>query len=152
MKKLTFVLITIITAITSCHTPKDLVYQNVQHFSIKLADRQHTVLSMDVLLYNPNKYNMKLKHADLDIFINNNHLGKVNLDEKLRVPSLDTFSMPVSLDVDIKNVIPNAFQLFLNSEVTVKLTGAVRAGRHGVFITIPVNYEGKQDIREGIKW
>jgi len=138
--------------ITSCHTPKDLVYQGMQNFSLKQTSSQKTVLSMDVELYNPNRYKMKLKTADLDIFINNNRVGKVNLGKTLHVPKLDTFSMPVSLDVDLANAIPNMLQLAFNSEVSVKLAGTVKAGRHGVFITIPVNYEGKQDIREGLKW
>lgn len=136
----------------SCRAPKDLVYVGVQHFGLKQASFKKTVVSMDVQLYNPNNYKMKLKHSNLDIFINNNRLGVVNLDSKLKVPRLDTFAMPVMLDVDLGNALPNMLQLAFNSQVTVKLSGTVRAGRHGLFITIPVNYEGKQDIREGIKW
>jgi len=106
---------------------------------------------MDVRLYNPNNYRMKLKKADLDVFMSNDHLGKMNVAKKYTVPRMDTFLLPVTLDVDMQKVLPNALQLFLNSEVTVKLTGSVKAGRHGVFVRVPVNYEGKQDIRRAIK-
>ncbi len=68
------------------------------------------------------------------------------------VPGLDTFSMPVMLSVDLKNAVPNVLQLILNPEVDIKLAGTVKAGRHGVYIKVPVNYEGKQDIRAGIKF
>ena len=141
-----------VTGLASCRQPKDLVYAGVQHFGLKKADMKQAVLSMDVQLYNPNAYPMKLKHADMDIYINNKRLGKVNLGGKLRVPRLDTFAMPIILDVDLRNALPNMLQLALNGEVDVKLNGTVKAGRHGIFITIPVNYEGRQDIRQGIGW
>jgi LEA14-like dessication related protein len=138
--------------ICSCSAPKDLVYKDVQHFGIGKGATGNTVVSMNVELYNPNHYRMKLKRTDLDLFINNNRVGKINLAHKLAIPRLDTFSMPVTLDVDLKQILPNAVQLLLNSEVAVHLVGSVKAGRHGMFITIPVDYTGKQDIRESIKW
>lgn len=133
----------------ACRQPKDLVYQKVHHFGINKVGAQ-TVLSMDVQLYNPNAYKMKLKNADLDVYINNSRLGKINLDQKFPIPQLDTFSMPLTLNVDLGNALPNMFQLMLNSNVNVKLNGTVKAGRHGIFIKVPVNYEGKQDIRAGL--
>jgi LEA14-like dessication related protein len=152
MKKIRCLLLFITLATCSCKTPKDFVFQNVQNFSIGKADMQQARLSMDVKLYNPNNYKMKLKNADLDVFFNGDHLGKMSVPERLTVLGLDTFSMPVTIDVDMKNILPNAIQLFMNPEVTVKLTGSVKAGRHGLYIHIPVNYEGKQNISAGIKF
>ncbi len=107
---------------------------------------------MDVKLYNPNKYCLKLKKADLDLYINGNHLGKVKTKAVCSVTKLDTFTLPVTLAVDYRNILPNALQLLFNSEVDVKLTGKVKAGRHGLYITVPINYVGKQDIRSSVKF
>ena len=107
---------------------------------------------MDVHLYNPNSYRMKLKRADLDVYVNGKHLGKVETPKKVTVTKLDTFTMPIMLAVDLKNVLPNMVQLLFTSEVDVRLTGKVKAGRHGLFMTIPIDYTGKQDIKQGIKW
>lgn len=152
MKKTSRLLLFIILTMGACRAPKDFVFQNVQNFSIGKADLTQAKVSMDVKMFNPNNYPMKLKNADLDVFINGSHLGKVAVSHQFAVPGLDTFSMPVTLDVDMNNVLPNAIQLFLNPEVTVKLSGEVKAGRHGVYIHIPINYEGKQDISQGLKW
>ena len=95
---------------------------------------------------------MKLKQADMNVYLNGNLLGKMCFNGCYGVPALDTFSLPVTINVDMKNVLPNAFQLLVNSEVNIKLSGNVKAGRHGVFINVPVNYEGKQDIRSAVKW
>src|SRR4051812_37529696 len=133
MKKLSCFITLVILALSACHTPKDLVYLGVQNFNAGKVGLKQTVLSMDVQLYNPNNYKLKLKHADLDLFINNNRLGKINLNGKIPVPHLDTFMLPVTLDVDIAHALPNMLQLAFSSEVNVKLTGSVRAGRHGIF-------------------
>ena len=145
----TFVLILITSA---CMQPKQLVYQNVQNFKLKQAGLQQTEVSLDIRLFNPNNYGMKLKDADVDVFVNGNRLGKMQVNEFFAVPGLDTFSMPVMLNVDLKNAVPNALQLLLNPEVNIKLAGTVKAGRHGVYVRVPVNYEGKQDIRAGLKF
>ena len=136
----------IICLAVSCRQPKDLVYQNVQNFKM-----EQNAISMDVRLYNPNKYKMKLKRADLDLYLNGSHVGKVANRAMCTVGKCDTFDMPISLAVDYQNVLPNALQLLFNSEMEVQLKGNVKAGRHGIYLNIPVDYKGKQDIRSGIK-
>ena len=137
--------------LSACRQPKDLIYQNVQGFKLQKAGAAQTTLSMDIRLYNPNGYSLKLKKADVDVFLNDNHLGKMIVKGPYTITKLDTFVLPVILNVDLKNVLPNVLQLVLNSEVDVKLSGTIKAGRHGVYLTVPINYEGKQDILSGIR-
>jgi len=135
----------------ACRQPKELIYQNVENFSMKQASNNKALLAMDIRLYNPNSYSMRLKSADVDVFMNGNHAGKMNARNQCVLPARDTFSLPVTLEVELKNILPNVLQLLMNSDVDIKLDGKIRAGRHGVFLTIPVNYEGKQDILSGIR-
>ena len=133
--------------IGSCSIPKPLVYKNINHFGMEQANLKNTVVSMDLNLYNPNKYNMKLKNADVEVYINEHYVGKAMVTENLTIPKLNTFSLPILLRVDLGSIIPNAIQLLISNEITLKLTGLVKAGRHGIYIKIPLNYEGKQKIR-----
>jgi len=112
---------------------------------------KQTELSVDLLLFNPNRYPLKLKDADVDVFLNGNKLGTMLLSECFPVPGLDTFSMPVTLNVDLKNVLPNALRLLMDPEVNIKLDGTIKAGRHGLYLNVPVHYEGKQDLRSVLK-
>ncbi len=136
----------------SCRAPKELVYHNVQHFHVDQAGLQSTKVSLDISLYNPNNYRLRLKNADVDVFVNGNHLGKLNTKENFRVNARDSFLLPATLAVDMKNVLPNALRVLLDNEVTLKVAGNVRAGRHGIFINVPVSYEGKQNLDLGFKW
>ncbi len=94
---------------------------------------------------------MKLKKANVDVYINDSHVGTMNVNGPYKITKLDTVLIPITLNVDIKNVLPNALQLLFNSNVNVRLKGSVKAGRHGAFISVPVNYEGKQDLMQGIR-
>src|ERR1700744_2251960 len=141
MRHICFLSLLIIVTICSCRQPKQLVYQNVENFKLKQVGLQQTEVSLDIRLFNPNSYGMRLKKADVDVFINGNKLGKMIVHDGFAIPGLDTFLLPVILNVDVKNVLPNALQLLMNPEVDMKLAGTVKAGRHGVYIKVPVNYE-----------
>lgn len=147
MKQVIFALIVVLFGAASCRQPKDLVYKSVQNFGL-----QKGKALMDISFYNPNRYKLKLKNADLEVFLNGARLGKMNVNKAVAIPRMDTFTVPVSIDVDLKNLLPNALQLAFSSDMSVKLQGNLKAGRHGVYKNVPVNYEGKQDIRKGLGW
>jgi LEA14-like dessication related protein len=136
--------------LTSCKQPKELVYQDVQNISFKQAGLQKTTISMDVRLYNPNKYRLHVKKSDIDVYLDNNPVGKITIRGGTIIDKRDTSSVPVMLEVDLKNALPNLIQVVMTNEITLKLSGAIIAGRHGLFIKVPVYYEGKQDILGGI--
>ena len=109
---------------------------------------------MDIRLYNPNNCTIKLKQADIDVFLNGKLLGQLKVNGKYAVPKLDTFSLPVLMDIDridLTNVLTSAFQVLTGSDMTLKITGTIKAGRHGVYIKVPVDFEGKQDVLSSIK-
>ena len=150
--KITALSLLMLLLVCSCRHPKELVYKDVQHFKLQNAGLKQSGISLDIRMYNPNNYGIKLKNADVDVFVNGTLLGKMCVNDQCSVPGLDTFLLPVTLNVDMKNVLPNALQMFLKSDVDIKLSGTIRAGRRGIYMKVPVNYEGKQDIRSSLKW
>ena len=63
------------------------------------------------------------------------------------VPAKDTFLLPVSVAVDLKRIFPNALTFLANQEVNVRLEGSVKVGKGGIYIRVPVNYQGRQQIK-----
>lgn len=131
----------------SCATQKEvrnLQYQSVKNFRLAKLDLKPEV-GMDVQFYNPNTFGLTLKDANLELYINNAHIGNAFISRSFDVPGQDTFLMPVTVAPDLKNVFPNALQLLFNKEVDVRIQGSVKAGR-GIFITVPINYQGRQKL------
>ncbi|OSZ82765.1 hypothetical protein CAP35_05740 [Chitinophagaceae bacterium IBVUCB1] len=130
--------------LAACASPKDLVYQDVKNFRVNKISLRPEV-GMDVQFYNPNKYGMMLKDANVDLYINNKLAGHAMLTEKFQVPASSTFLLPVTLVADLKNILPNAMSLLANEEVSIRLTGNVKAGK-GIMVNIPIQYEGKKKL------
>lgn len=129
---------------TACANPKDLVYQDVKNFKL-MEMSMNPKVGMDVQFFNPNKYGMTMKDADVFLYLNGKLVGNAKLEQAYDVPANDTFLLPVTLVADLQQVLPNALAIMANSTIEVELKGTVKAGR-GVFINIPINYKGKQEL------
>jgi LEA14-like dessication related protein len=143
-KTLNAIVVLSVVILAACASPKDLVYQDVKNFRVSKISLRPEV-GMDVQFYNPNKYGMTLKDANVDLYINNKLAGHAMLTEKFQVPASSTFLLPVTLVADLKNILPNAMSLLANEEVNIRLTGNVKAGK-GIMVNIPIQYEGKKKL------
>ena len=132
--------------LTSCSVPKELEYRDFKNLTIEKMGFSSSGIKMDLIYYNPNNFGLELNRMDLDIFINNNYLGKTSQDYQISIPRREEFSIPIKIDVDMKNLLKNGFTTYLNSEVTIKVTGTIKVGKLNVFKSFPVNYEGKQQF------
>ena len=133
---------------SGCSQPKALVYQDLKNFRVHEVNLQQATIVLDLQFYNPNGYGLSLKNGDLDAFFNNKYLGKATLDERTAIPAKDTFTLPVSVTADLSSIFSNALEVLANNgkDVLVRLQGSIRAGKGGIFIGVPVRYEGKQRI------
>ena len=133
-----------IIILTACANPRDLEYQDVKNFRLLEVSMKPKV-GMDVQFYNPNKFGMTMKDANIDLYINGLLVGNARLANTYNVPANDTFLLPVNLIADLEKVLPNALAILANNTMDVELKGSVKAGR-GVFVNIPINYKGKQEL------
>lgn len=146
LKKAWFVLIAATLFITACEKPQIPHYVDFTNFNVSQMGWTQSVVSADLKYYNPNKYDLKLSNADLDIFVGNKFVGKTLLDTMINIPKLDTFFVPVKITVDSKNLVNNALSVLLSNEISIKVQGTARLGRSGLFMSVPVFYEGKQKL------
>ena len=149
MKKQLVCFVILIVVFASCKQPQSLVFKDIQHFKFNgIGLGKSGGMSMDLKLYNPNRYSINVKHADIDIYVNDSYIGKVfAVKGNYKIPGTDTFLLPVKVDLDLNSVLPNAFNMLLSKKVNVKVSGKIKAGKHGVAISMPVHYEGKQEIK-----
>ena len=148
MKNLSHYLLLFITvALASCARPAALQYKGVDRVFIGSASTKGLQLGLDLKLYNPNDYAMTFRDADLKAFINSRPAGSAQMLSSQEVPARDTFILPVTIALDINNVLGNAVDLLTQREVNVKLEGTVRAGKGGFTLPVRVRYEGRQKLQ-----
>jgi LEA14-like dessication related protein len=139
-------LLLIVIAMAACGKPLAPVYGGIENFRVNGLGVGQSAVSADLKYYNPNGFNMKLKSGTVDVYMNNRFLGKTILDTSIFIPAKDSFLIPVSMAVDMKQVYSNALDILLSNEVTIKLDGAAKLGKGLLFFNLPIQYEGKQKL------
>ena len=132
--------------LAGCSRPEAPQYQSIENFRLQNPGWTESVVSADVKYYNPNAYTIHFKRAEMSVFINRHFVGKSVLDTLIDIPARDTFFIPVSMKLNMRDVFSNAVEVLLLHEADIKLDGFARLGRSGIYINVPIHYEGKQKI------
>ena len=132
--------------LVACAKPKQPQYLGFQNVRMEKAGLSESIVGADVKFFNPNKYNLRLRKASLDLYLNENYVGHSDLDTLIVAPALDSFSVPVRLNLQLKQVLKNGFELILNPDVMLKVKGNARIGKSGIYVNVPIDYQGKQRI------
>ncbi len=144
MKKiLQMLFIVIMTCLFSCSAPKEIVYRQYKNLAIEKLGFGNSFVRLDLEYYNPNNFGLQLRRTELDIMVNGNYLGRSISDTFVNIPRRDTFTIPVKFDVDMKNLFKNALSTLSGNEVTIKITGKIKLGKANVFMSMPIDYEGR---------
>lgn len=133
-------------ALAGCREPKELEYRDFKNLSTEKLGFSTSTIKLELIYFNPNNFGLELKRTDLDIFINGSYLGHTAQEYQIHIPRKGEFSLPLSIEVDMKNAYKNALPALFGQEVLVKVTGTVKLGKANVFKSFPVNYEGKQQF------
>ena len=135
--------------LVACAKPTGFDYLGVRNIKVaKFGIKESTVLA-EVGYYNPNKYPVTMKRAEVDVYVNSNFFGHTTLDSTIHIPGRDTFYLPVSLTVNMTNTVMGVLQTLGSGqeEVMIKMDGKARIGRGGIFINFPIKYEGLQKLK-----
>jgi len=132
--------------LTGCSRPIAPEYGGIENFRVNTLGAGQSAISADLKYYNPNNFTLKLKYGETDVYLNNRLLGKTILDTLTMIPARDSFLIPVSMNVDMKQLYSNALDILLSNEVTIRLDGFAKMGKSGIFFNLPIKYEGKQQL------
>ena len=95
---------------------------------------KESVVGFQVKLFNPNKYTLQLKEADVDIHLNGAYLGHSDLDTLLLIPAKDTFYVPVRMKVGTTSAIQGLISSARDTAVIIKIDGKARIGNDSTFL------------------
>ena len=121
-------------------------YRGVESVTITKITLNESRVDANVKFYNPNNFKLQLKHADINITADDKFIGHCVIDSTINIPRLDSFYIPVSVNVDLKNIMGNALQLLLNGRVKINADGYVRLKKSAIAFKVPVHYEEYQRL------
>src|SRR5687768_4677917 len=78
----------------ACERPKEDIV--LRHVKDVVADAtSDPMLKAEAVFYNPNSMHGKLKHINVEIFVNGKKAGIVKQDFKIKIPAKGEFSVPL---------------------------------------------------------
>jgi LEA14-like dessication related protein len=147
LKKLWWALLPIL--LVACAKPTGFDYLGVRNIKVVKFGMKESTVQAEVGYYNPNRYPVTMKRAEVDVYVNSNYFGHTDLDSTIHIPRKDTFYLPVLLTVNMTNTVMGVLQTLGagQEDVMIKLDGKARIGRGGLFINYPIKYEGLQKLK-----
>jgi LEA14-like dessication related protein len=124
--------------------PRFLGLRDVRTPSLGLRESR---LSATLDYINPNRFSLGLEAMELDVRVFDTPLGRAGLSTPVRIPARDTFSIPVSLDVDMRKLLSNAVTLGFNREWDIRLDGRVVFRKGLLRLQVPIRQLTRQRVR-----
>ena len=141
-----FLFLSLLAFIPSCRSPKDLEFREYNSVSLENMGFTSSTLKMNLVYYNPNNFGLELKRTELDIYVDSTFLGHSSQELQVAIPRRDVFTIPLIVNLDMKNLLKNGLTTLFNKEVMVRAVGNVKVGKAGVYKNFKVDYSSKQQF------
>ena len=119
-------------------------YRETRNFKVDKLGLATSTLKTDLVFFNPNNFGLQLNKFDLDVYVDNNFLGHTSHDQLVSIPKKAEFSIPVKMEVDMKNLLKNRINAIFSKEVVLKVDGTIKIGKGRISKSFPIQYESKQ--------
>jgi LEA14-like dessication related protein len=133
----------LLVVFVACKKPESFEYRDVRNVKIDSLGFEKSIVSMDLVYFNPNNFGIDLKNINCDVYIEHDFLGKYLLDTTMHIAKRSEFAIPSHMQVDMKNLFENTFNSFFSNELLLEVKGTTRVGKGGIYITIPFAYSGR---------
>ncbi|XVJ65908.1 MAG: LEA type 2 family protein [Lacibacter sp.] len=132
--------------IASCNTFQTPEYREFKNFHVQSLGFSETMVTMDLIYYNPNRFGFQVKRTEADVYVDGVYLGRAISDTLIRVAKRSDFLIPMQIKTDMKNLYKNAWSAVANKTVLIKANGFITAGVAGIYKTVPLEYEGRHEF------
>jgi LEA14-like dessication related protein len=130
----------------SCAKIIEPEFRRVEKLAVKNADLRDVTISFGVVFFNPNQFGVKVKEADLDVYIDSVYVGKFIQPTETVVNEKAEFSIPVEGKVPLQQAFKLDITNLIGREVFIRANGNIKIGKGGVYVNRPILYEGRQTI------
>lgn len=117
-----------VLALTSCSFYKP-EFRGGETFSVGKIEGKSIQFNAGGNVYNPNSYSIKVKPSTFDVYVNDEYMGQVHLDKKIKMKKKTETKIDAPFTATLtEGAMFKAMRLANGGPVTVRLKGKVRAG------------------------
>lgn len=145
-----FFIVAAFLMLQACSKPISPDFKEVSNISINVNNFSEATISGDALFYNPNKKKIVIKSAEIDIMFEEKLVGKIDKEFDLEVTPESDFSVPISINVPVKDLSSNslsaALGMLTGAEKEIGFEGNVKIKMYGVVFPIQVKHREKVSL------
>jgi LEA14-like dessication related protein len=132
--------------LSSCSKMKAPEFRSIENFRIDSAGLVSSKVRLDVLLFNPNNFSVKLKETASNFYIDSTYLGQLTQDSVVSIAANSSFVVPLTGTVQVNKLLNNGLAILLNKKVLVRAEGNTKVGKAGLFINYPFHFQEMQSL------
>jgi LEA14-like dessication related protein len=153
MKKV-LIVFSILFLISSCASFKEPEFEGINGFNIKKIDGKIISFSLQATVFNPNWFALKIKKSSVDVYLQEQYMGKLYLENNLKIIPKTENNLSVPLRMELEDGALFSLIKYAKKEtVNIRFKGKVRGGVFFVSKKFPVDetqtISGK-DLRIGL--
>lgn len=128
MKKFLFIL-TAFVLLTGCATFQEPEFRGSEGVKMEKMDGQEISLSAGIKVYNPNWYALKIKPSTVEVYLEDQLMGTVKLNKKVKMKAKQESSLSLSLLATLEDgAMFTALRYAKKDQVKVRIKGKVKGG------------------------
>ena len=128
-----------------CMEYKDVEMVRVQNFGVKNMSAEGVNFTVDMQISNPNNYNINIVGSDMDLYVDNNKVGKAKLKGKVTLPKnsneVHQFVIATNYTDLSSDPLTIMASVFGGNTMNVEVKGFVKARAKGVSKKFPVEFK-----------
>tara|TARA_B110000438_G_C15217515_1_gene395816 strand:- start:14 stop:475 length:462 start_codon:yes stop_codon:yes gene_type:complete len=121
-------IIFIFLLLNACSSFKEVEFKGVENVSFGQKEDSEIPLIFDVRINNPNQFNILLKKGVVDVFLNNQFLGKSTLSHKITIEKNKETVYPIVINTSFSNLSKAALSslgVLLGKKLILKIDGKI---------------------------
>jgi len=148
MKKLLLSMTPALWLLAACNSEniKEPEYREIRDVRIVDVGLLKTTARLNMVYYNPNSFSVQVNDAHGDVYIDNIHLGRFSLDDKVQVRKRREFTVPALIKLNNLCAIANHKEIWNKKQAMVRIEGVARVKKSGFTSEVPIKYAGMQNI------
>lgn len=128
MRKFLFILIAFVL-LTGCATFQEPEFRGSEGVKMEKMDGQEISLSAGIKVYNPNWYALKIKPSTVEVYLEDQLMGTVKLNKKVKMKAKQESSLSLSLLATLEDgAMFTALRYVKKDQVKVRIKGKVKGG------------------------
>ena len=125
---------------TSCMDFEMVKFMGVEGLEMPKLDNREIWLNLRVKVDNPNKFGIKIKPSDMDVFVKDQKVGRVRLDNKVKFKKKREGVYETKLKIHLEDgAFFSLMKLAQEAEFPVRFVGNIKGSVYGISRKIPVD-------------